>query len=84
MSEPLGRHWRDGDGDHIDVSDLPPPEPMVAVLELIDRPGIDGPVIVHHTREPLLLYPELAERGWDHEVISHEPGRIRVKLTRLP
>ena len=84
MSEPLGRHWRDDDGHHIDVSDLPPPEPMVAILELIDRPAMTGPVIVHHTREPVLLYPELAERGWGHEIITREPGRVRLKLERLP
>jgi hypothetical protein len=84
----LGRHWRTSHGYHIDVSDLSPPEPMVAILQLIEQPGFTGPVIVHHNREPVHLYPELVERGWDFEVISEigeqNTGReIRLLLTKL-
>ena len=84
MDDVLGRHWRESDGHHIDVSALSPPEPMVAILELIERSGMEGPVIVHHNREPVHLYPELIERGWRHEIISNAPGKIRLKLTRWP
>ncbi|VAV89892.1 hypothetical protein MNBD_ALPHA08-1694 [hydrothermal vent metagenome] len=82
MGDVLGRHWRESDGYHIDVSGLSPPEPMVAIIELIERPRMEGPVIVYHNREPVHLYPELIERGWQHEVISSSPGKIRLKLTR--
>ena len=82
MRDVLGKQWREPDGFHIDVSELSPPEPMVAVLELIERPGLEGPVIFHHNREPVHLYPELIERGWEYETISSAPGEICLKITR--
>jgi len=74
--------WRGSDGDHIDVRGLPRPEPMVAILDLLERPATGNVVIVHHEREPVFLYPELAERGWRHEIVSGEPGEVRLRLTR--
>jgi hypothetical protein len=74
--------WRGNDGDHIDVRGLRAPEPMVAILDLLARPATSDVVIVHHEREPVFLYPELAERGWGHEIISGEPGEVRLRLTR--
>jgi hypothetical protein len=74
--------WRGNDGDHIDVRGLRAPEPMVAILDLLARPATGDVVIVHHEREPIFLYPELAERGWRHEIVSGEPGEVRLRLTR--
>ena len=55
---------------HLDVRGLEPPEPMVAILRLIDGGEIENVLIVHLDREPVFLYPELDERGWAHEIIS--------------
>lgn len=74
--------WRTGDVDHIDVRGLPPPEPLVAILTLIEKPPTSDVVIVHHDREPCFLYPELAERGWGHEIVAGDPGEVRLRLTR--
>jgi len=82
MNDVLGKHWHESDGFHIDVSGLSPPEPMVAILQLIERPGMKGPVIVHHDREPVHLYPELIERGWVHETISRTEEEIQLRLIR--
>lgn len=82
MADELGKHWRTASGYHIDVSSLDPPEPMVAILELIERPGIEGPIFVHHNREPVHLYPELNERGWQHQILTKTAGEVRLKLTR--
>ncbi len=82
MSDIFGKHWHESDGLHVDVSNLPPPEPMVAILALIEQPGMEGPVIVHHHREPLHLYPELLERNWDYEVISSTPGEVCLLITK--
>lgn len=48
----------------VDVHDLPAPEPMVKILESLS--GIDDKsvMLVHHHREPNLLYPKLEERGY--------------------
>jgi hypothetical protein len=77
------RRWHDAGGAHIDVRGLPPPQPLVAILRLVREQGEAGAaVIVHHDRDPQLLYPELAEIGWVAERIDAEPGEVRLRLTR--
>ena len=83
MTDLITQDWSDTDGVHIDVRGLPPPEPMVAILALLERPDTEHRIIVHHDREPFFLYPELAERGWDYEIIIGDPGEVRLLLTRL-
>jgi uncharacterized protein DUF2249 len=73
------RRWRDDDGEHIDVRGLAPPAPLVEILRLIVG-GVSDAVIVHHDRDPLLLYPRLAEIGWSAERIAGEPGEVRLRL----
>jgi hypothetical protein len=79
---PRGRRWTDADGMHIDVRGLPPPEPLVAIVALIASLGDATPVIVHHDRNPVMLYGELAERGWTAERVDTVPGEVRLKLER--
>lgn len=79
---PGGRRWHEADGTHIDVRGLPAPQPLVAILGLL-RDGT-GAVIVHHDRDPQMLYPELAEIGWRAERIAAEPGEVRLRLTSAP
>ena len=55
------RRWVEADGVHIDVRGLQPPGPLVALLELVESIRDATPVIVHHERDPQLLYPELAD-----------------------
>ena len=73
-------HWHEDDGAHIDVRGLPPPQPLVAILRLVQRCSAATPVIVHHDRDPQLLYPELAEIGWRAERIAGQPGEVRLLL----
>ena len=81
---PGQRRWRDAAGEHIDVRGLPAPQPLVAILRLVLEQGAgDRAVVVHHDRDPALLYPELAELGWSAERIEGEPGELRLRLTRL-
>ena len=70
------RSWRDGEVVHIDVRGLEAPRPLVAILALIDGGGHAGHVVVHHDREPLYLYPELEDRGWQYAPAA-EPARAR-------
>lgn len=82
-AEPTARIWRDAGGAHIDVRGLPAPQPLVAILRLVHEQGDSGSaVIVHHDRDPQLLYAELAEIGWAAERIDGEPGEVRLKLQR--
>jgi uncharacterized protein DUF2249 len=78
------RRWVDADGVHIDVRGLQPPGPLVAILELVESIRDATPVIVHHERDPQLLYPELAELGWRALRLEAEPGEVRLRLERAP
>ncbi|MBI3445813.1 MAG: DUF2249 domain-containing protein [Magnetospirillum sp.] len=75
--------WREDDGIHIDVRKLVPPNPMLAILRLIE--GLSGTdcVVVHHEREPHFLAPELAERGWRIARASNEMVNVRLWLERI-
>ncbi len=78
------QQWQDKDGWHIDVRGLPPPQPLVQILRLVQQVGPAGAVIVHHDRDPQLLYPELAQIGWQAVPIAAEPGEVRLRLSPLP
>jgi hypothetical protein len=75
-----GRRWADAEGVHIDVRGLPPPGPLVAIVALLESSDGATPVIVHHDRDPVMLYGELAERGWTAERIDASAGEVRLRL----
>jgi uncharacterized protein (DUF2249 family) len=75
--------WQAADGTHLDVRGLQPPEPMTRVLDLIDEGGFDS-LVLHHDREPVLLYPMLGERGWSCLSVEHLEGEVRIRLAREP
>ena len=72
----------DGDMAVLDVRGLEPPEPMVQILERLDtlRPG--QRLVVLHERRPMLLYPQLDERGFLHDTEEVEPGLVRIVIRR--
>jgi len=78
------RRWMDVDGAHIDVRGLAPPGPLVAIMQLIASVAGAPTVIVHHDRDPLMLYAELAEIGWTAGRIDAPPGEVRLRLERAP
>jgi hypothetical protein len=78
------RQWESADGLHIDVRGAPPPQPLVAILKLVHSIQGDTPVIVHHDRDPVMLYDELAQIGWQAEHIAGEEGEVRLLLRRAP
>jgi uncharacterized protein (DUF2249 family) len=66
----------------LDVRGLEPPQPMLRVLEAIDRLGAGRELEVHHDRRPMFLYPQLDERGFAHETDEPEPGLVRILIRR--
>lgn len=54
----------------LDVRELPPPEPMMKIFEKLSEVNEKTILLVHHHREPLMLYPKLNERGF--EAISNK------------
>ncbi|HYD64188.1 DUF2249 domain-containing protein [Azospirillum sp.] len=74
-----GETWREGNALHIEVRGLAPPGPMTAVIRLIEQ-GEPGPIVVHHDRDPMLLYPELEERAWECVDKHTDGGEVRLTL----
>jgi len=66
----------------IDVRGLDPPQPMVKVLDAIDRlePGVE--LEVRHGRRPTFLYTLLDARGYVHDTDEPEPGLVRIRIRR--
>jgi len=86
-SEGGARVWRSPEAVHIDVRGLDPPEPMVAILRMIDHGEVDSVLIAHLDREPIFLYAELDDRGWRHEIIPPCGGpacqdEVKLRLVR--
>jgi uncharacterized protein (DUF2249 family) len=64
----------------IDVRGLEPPEPMVRILEAVERLQPGDTIEVLHERRPMFLYPQLDERGFVHETDEPEPGTVRIVI----
>ena len=66
----------------LDVRGLEPPQPMVVVLEALERLAPGDRLEVIHDRRPMFLYPQLDERGFAHETDESEPGVVRIVIRR--
>lgn len=66
----------------IDNRGLPPPEPLLRVLEALSRLDVGDELVVCNDRRPLFLYPELEERGLAHETEALEDGSFRITIRR--
>jgi uncharacterized protein (DUF2249 family) len=64
----------------IDVRGLEPPEPMVRILEAVERLRAGDTLEVLHERRPMFLYPQLDERGFRHETDEPAPGLVRIVI----
>jgi len=82
----LGRHpgerWSTADGVHIEVRGLAAPAPFVQIIQLIESLKVPSAIVVHHDRDPLPLYDELAQRGWSAERIEGDVGEFRLRLSK--
>jgi len=66
----------------IDVRDLTPPEPMIKVLETLSQVDEKTLLLVHHHREPLMLYPKLEERGNEAKSYKINENYFKVLITK--
>jgi hypothetical protein len=78
---PTARSWDQDGATHIDVRGLPAPQPMVQILALLQRLPRSATVVVHHERDPVWLYPELAQAGWYAETVPGDEGEVRLRLS---
>ena len=67
----------------LDVRGLEPPLPLIRVLERLDTLGPDEELEVLHDRRPLLLYPQIEDRGFRHQTEELAPGLVRIRIRRV-
>lgn len=64
----------------IDVRGLEPPEPMVKILETLNTLPPGARLVVHHHREPALLYDKLDARGYRAKTEKIDEGHYLVTI----
>ena len=64
----------------LDVRGLEPPQPMIAILEKLVELGDGAQLLVHHHREPVLLYEKLAARGYAARTSRRGKGDYLVHI----
>ncbi|MBI5407054.1 MAG: DUF2249 domain-containing protein [Nitrospirae bacterium] len=66
----------------IDVRGLEPPEPMVRIIETLPQVGQGTVLLVHHHREPVMLYDKLEHLGYEAATEKVSEGYYKVRITR--
>ncbi|GMU85746.1 MAG: hypothetical protein AMXMBFR48_09880 [Ignavibacteriales bacterium] len=66
----------------LDVRGLEPPEPMIKILEKLTRLPECAVLLVHHHREPVMLYPKLEENGFEATANKIEENYYKVLISR--
>lgn len=66
----------------IDVRDLEPPEPMVKILEKLRQMDEKAILLVHHHREPMMLYEKLDELGYQAITTKINDGYYKVVISK--
>lgn len=66
----------------IDVRGLEPPEPMVRIIETLPQIENNSVLLVHHHREPLMLYDKLEHLGFEASTEKISEGYYKVRITK--
>jgi len=64
----------------IDVRHLEMPQPMLTILDALDRLENDTALYVYHKRIPVFLLPELAQRGFDYRIKEIQDGEVHLLI----
>ena len=64
------------------MRELAPPEPMIKILENIFKVDEKTVMVVHHHREPMMLYPELEKRGYTAITNKIDENYYKVVITK--
>lgn len=78
-----GTRMAGGSSGVLDLRELPPPEPMMRVLGAVAALAVGERLVVRLARDPLLLYPRLAERGMRVETVAGDHGEVWLTVTHL-
>jgi uncharacterized protein (DUF2249 family) len=66
----------------VDVRELEMPQPMITILEELDKLPTDKALYVYHKRIPVFLLPELSDRKFDYRIKEMSEGQVRLLIFR--
>ncbi len=66
----------------LDTRGMDPPGPLLLILNTLETLGAAQSLVAHIDREPLLLFPELMERGWAYEGAPQADGSFLIRIQR--
>ncbi len=64
----------------IDVRGLEMPQPMLSILDALDKLPQGTALFVHHKRIPVFLLPELAERKFEYRIKEISEGEVHLLI----
>lgn len=64
----------------IDVRHLEMPQPMLTILDSLDRLSDGNALYVYHKRIPVFLLPELAQRGFEYRIKEIQDGEVHLLI----
>ena len=70
----------DGKILNVDVRNLEMPQPMMTILESIEKLPEGNALFVYHKRIPVFLLPELKERKFDYRIKEEAPNQVRLLI----
>ena len=69
-----------GKMETVDVRQLEMPQPMMTILECIEKLPDDAALYVYHKRIPVFLLPELRERKFDYRIKEEASNEVRLLI----
>ena len=79
---PVTPSWIEDGLPRLDVRGMEPPYPLITIVGYLEKDDTGDQVIVDLDRDPVHLYPELAERGWNAEHVQAPDGNVRLRIFR--
>jgi uncharacterized protein (DUF2249 family) len=67
---------------YIDVRDLEMPQPMLLIMEHLDKLPFGGLLYVYHKKVPVFLLPELTKRGMEFSLNRHSASAVDMLIYR--
>lgn len=64
----------------IDCRALPPPEPLIKVMQAVEQMQPGDTIKMLHRQKPCLLLPKLEERGLQYELKEFDDGSIELLI----
>ncbi|TAK34211.1 MAG: DUF2249 domain-containing protein [Chloroflexota bacterium] len=66
----------------VDVRELVPPQPMLRIMDALERLQSGQTLLVHHVRRPVYLFPRLDEMGYRYQVRDIGPEQVDLLITK--